>query len=251
MRGTLLDPKTGRPQGDPPGLADVPGKGVVMNYLSPEVDGERMLHRAPDYVKANLAKASQDSAFNPRGSMQAWSETLYVTLADGAVVTAAAEATFVPIFTLPANYLYPGRLMKWTVMGRLSSAITTPGTFTLRLTYSATGLGAVVVCSSGAFAPSTSAAATNLTFMSTWWAITRSNGTAGAMMGWGKTEWTDYNEASLAALTGNMGMDMSPQSAPATVAVDTTVARALNPTYQPSLGTASMTCHAAILEALT
>jgi hypothetical protein len=251
MQGVLLDPKTGRPEGDPPGLADVPSKGVVMNYLSPEVDGERMLHRAPDHVKANLAKASKDSAFNPRGSMQAWEEVLYVPLADGATVTAAAEALFFPIFTLPANYLYPGRLMKWTVMGRLSSAITTPGTFTLRLAYSATGLGAVVVCASGAFAPDPTAAATNLTFMSTWWCVCRSSGTAGTVMGWGKTEWTDYDDASLAALVANMGMDMSPQSAPATAAVDTTVARALSPTYQPSVATASMTAHAGFLEAMT
>lgn len=249
--GILLDPKTGRPEGDPPTLADVPGKGVVYNWQTPEVDMERHLSHAPDHVKNNLKKASQDSAFNPRGSMQAWEEVLYVPLADGATVTAAAEATMFPIFTLPANYLYPGRLMKWTVMGRQSTAITTPGTITFRLAYSATGLGAVVICSSGAFAPDPTAAATNLTFMAEFWCVCRSTGTAGTAMGWGKIEWTDIDDASVATIVANLAMDMAPVSGPAVATIDTTVARALNPTYQPSLATASMTAHAGFLEALT
>lgn len=253
MTGVLLDPKTGRPEGAPPELADLPkGRGSIFSYQSPDVDVERQLHRAPRHVKDGLDKAAYQGSFGPQASMQAWQEVLYVPLADGAAVTASGtETTMFPIFTLPANYLYPGRLMEWMVMGRQSTAITTPGTITFKLAYSATGVGAVTVCASGAFAPDPTAAATNLTFMVRAYAVCRSNGTSGTMMGWGKIEWTDYDDASVAALVANMGMDMMPTSAPANATIDTTVARALNPTYTSSVATASMTAHAGYLAALT
>lgn len=252
MSGVLLDPKTGRPEHGVPGLADLPkGRGSLFSWQSPEVDVERQLYRAPKHIKDGLDRAAYQGRFGPSNSMQAWMEVLYVPLADGAAVTAAAEATMFPIFTLPANYLYPGRLMYWVVMGRLSTAITTPGTITMRLVYSATGLGAVVVAASGAFAPDPTAAASNLTFMVEWWSVCRSVGTAGTAMGWGKMEWHDYDNATIDTLIANMAMDMAPTSAPATAAIDTTVARALNPSYQPSASTASMTAHAGYLAALT
>lgn len=256
MTGVLLDPRTGRPEGDPPALNDVPGKGVIYNYMSPDVDVERELYKAPEHVKANLNKAaSEDSAFSVRNSMQAWEEVLYVPLADGATYTTpAAEATIFPIFTLPANYLYPGRLMKWTVMGRLSSAITTPGTFIWKLSYSATGLGAVAVATTGAFAPDPTSAATTLPWSMEAWTVCRSTGTAGTVIGWIRMEVGDYDDASATTLKGNLDMLLGGSAgvgAPATVAVDTTVARALNPTYTPSVTTASMTGHVGFLEAKT
>ncbi len=249
MSGVVLDPHTGRPEGD----LDV-RPGVLMSFADPgrEEDFEHQLHRAPEHIKKNLLKAADVAGpFAPRGSIQSWRETLYAPLADGATVTAAAEALMLPIFTLPANYLYPGRVLKWTLMGRQSTAITTPGTITFRLAYSATGLGAVVMATSGAFAPDPTAVATNLTFMIQWWTVVRSSGTAGTAMAWGKIDWSDYDDASLATLVANMGMDVAPTATPAVATIDTTVARALSPTYQPSLATASMTCHAGILEALT
>lgn len=228
---------------------DIPEKGVLLNYMSPEVDGERMLHKAPAHVLDNLKKASQDSAFNPRGSMQAWEEVIYVTLADGATLTPAAEGIMVPDFTLPANYLYPGRLLKYTLMGRQSSAITTPGTFTLRERWG--GLAGTVLAASGAFAPDTVAAATNLTFMVEWWLLCRATGSAGSAVGWGRINWSDHNGASLATLTANIDMDIAPVATPGATTINTTTANALTPTYQPSLATASMTCHVGILEAQT
>ena len=244
--GVLLD-GNGRPEFEDP--FNEPGPLYAFTDVA-RIDEE--LRRAPEHVKRSLDRAGELAGpFEPRGSMQAWEETLYSPLADGTAQTAAAEATMVPIFTLPANYLYPGRLLKWTVMGRQSTAITTPGTITLRLAYSATGLGAVVVAASGAFAPDPTAAATNLTFMVEWWALCRSSGTAGSMMGWGRIEWSDYDDATAATLKANLDMRLAPASAPAPATIDTTVARSLNPTYQPSVATASMTAHAAILEALT
>jgi hypothetical protein len=87
--------------------------------------------------------------------------------------------------------------------------------------------------------------------MAEWWVACRSAGTAGTVIGFGRIEWTDYDDASVAALVANLNMRMAPVSAPATAAVDTTLQRTINPTYTPSLGTASMTCHLAILESIS
>jgi hypothetical protein len=244
-QGVLLDPKTGRPKMEPP--FDRPG--VLKSYADPAAE----LRALPGHVLESLDKAGSASSLSdtPQGSAQGWEELLYAPLADGTAVTGSAEATMVPIFTLPANYLYPGRILKWTVMGRQSTAITTPGTITLRLAYSATGLGAVVMAASGAFAPDPTAAATNLTFMVEWWTICRSSGVTGTGLSWGWIHWADYDDASAAAVVANLGMEMAPVSAPAVATIDTTVARALNPTYQSSVATGSMTAHGAFLESLT
>lgn len=246
--GIVLDPGTGRPK-----LKDeYRERGVLHSWATPEVDISRQLERLPKHIAMNLEKAqAEHAAFAPRASVQSWEETLYAPLSDGTAVTAAAETIMLPIFTLPANYLYPGRLLKWTVMGRQSTAITTPGTITLRLSYSASGVGAVTVAASGAFAPDPTAAATNLTFMVEWWMHCRSVGTAGTAMGWGRIEWSDYDDASAAALVGNLNMRIAPTSAPAVATIDTTVARALSPTYQSSVTTGSMQAHVGYLEALT
>ncbi len=228
---------------------DIPERGVLHSYMCPEVDLERELHRAPAHIARNLKLA--EDRFGPRGSVQSWEETLYNTLADGTAVTAAAETIMFPIFTLPANYLYPGRVLKWTVFGQQSTAITTPGTITFKLAYSATGLGAVVMATSGAFAPDPTAAATSLTFMLEWWTQCRSSGTAGTGLSFGRIEWTDYDDATTATIVGNLGMRMAPVATPAVATIDTTVARSLNPTYTHSLTTASMTALWAYLEALT
>lgn len=242
-QATLLD-SHGRVEQEPP--FDRPG--VLNAYMGGGIDECRI----PDHIKRSLDRASEvKGPFEPRASLQTWEETLYAPIADGATTTSAAEVLVVPLFTLPANYLYPGRLLKWTVMGRQSTAITTPGTVTLKLAYSATGLGAVVMAASGAFAPDPTGAATNLTYMSEWWFQCRSVGTAGSGLGWGRIEWSDYDDASAATIVGNLGMRLAPVSAPAVAAIDTTVARALMPTHTESAATHSHTAHAAILEALT
>ncbi len=226
--------------------------GLLWAYAGNEIAERGGDIQVPDHIKANLDKAAEVAGpFEPRGSLQTWEETLYNPLADGTAVTGSSEATIFPIFTFPANYFYPGRAVRWTIMGRQSTAITTPGTITFKLSYSATGLGAVTVFTSGAFAPDPTAAATNLTFMLQCWCVTRTSGTSGTMLGWGRIDWSDFDDASVAALVGNLNMTLAPTSAPATVSVDTTVARALNPTYTSSVATASMTGHAAFLEAIT
>ncbi len=240
----LLDRKTGRPK-----LKDeYRERGCIHAWMALDAD-MNALDRLPLNIAENLEKAREP--FGPQGSVQSWEEVLYNPLADGTAVTAAAEAIMFPIFTLPANYLYPGRMLKWTVFGRQSSAAVTPGTFTFKLAYSATGLGAVVMATSGAFAPDVTSAGTNLTFMLEWWTQCRSVGTAGTGLSFGRIEWTDYDDLTTSALVANLAMRMAPAATPAVATIDTTVARSLNPTYTPSVATASMTAHMGYLEACT
>jgi len=64
-------------------------------------------------------------------SNQTWQETLVASIADGPPLTAAARASCIPtasVYTLPNNFFFPGRMFKVTAMGRISCAVTTPGT---------------------------------------------------------------------------------------------------------------------------
>jgi hypothetical protein len=49
------------------------------------------------------------------------------------------------LVTLPANWWYVGRMIRYTVYGGIGSLVTTPGTITLQV-----NLGAVAACSTGA-----------------------------------------------------------------------------------------------------
>ncbi len=184
----------------------------------------------------------------PRASMQSWRECLYATIADGAALTAAAEALHVPDFTFPANFMYPGRVLKYTLFGKMSSVITTPGTFTNRLRWG--GLAGTVIVASAAYAPDPTAASANVAWQVEFWMVCRSIGTAGTALAFGRMDMDDYDDATVATLKAGLDMRVFPD-ANAAVTIDTTTAKALSPTYQPSLATASSTCMIAILEAIT
>lgn len=64
-------------------------------------------------------------------SQQTWIETLTQSSTDGPVLTAAAAASCIPVanrIVLPNNYFYIGRALRFMISGRLSCAVTTPGT---------------------------------------------------------------------------------------------------------------------------
>lgn len=241
--GVLLDAK-GRPEFDAP--FDKPG--LLFHYFAtdlPELDVEAL----PESIRKNLEKSREYAGIKaPRASGLGWEEMMYSPVSDGAAVTAAAETIMVPDFSVPAGYMTVGRLLKYTLIGRQSTAITTPGTITLRLRWG--GVGGVSVAASGAFAPDSTAAATNLTWMVEWWVQCRTVGTTGTFIGAGRIEWSDYDDASAAALVGNLNMRMAPTSAPATASVDTTIDKLISPTYQESAATGSMTTHIAFLESV-
>lgn len=185
----------------------------------------------------------------PRASMQSWRECLYSTIADGTPVTTPAAATIlVPDFTLPANFLYPGRTLKYTLFGKMSSVITTPGTFIHSLRWG--GVGGTVLATSGAYAPDPTAASTNIAWMVQYYMVCRTVGSAGSAMTFGQMDLGDTDDATVATIKGNLDMECFPD-ANAAVSIDTTSAKALSPCVTPNVTTASVTAMLAILEAIT
>lgn len=64
-------------------------------------------------------------------SLQTWQETIVSGITDGPTLTAAARASCIPTanrIVLPNNYFYAGRIIKVMMSGRISCAVTTPGT---------------------------------------------------------------------------------------------------------------------------
>lgn len=63
--------------------------------------------------------------------LQTFQEVLTSATTDGPVNTAGTRASCIPVanrIVLPNNYFYPGKIIKITMSGRISSLITTPGT---------------------------------------------------------------------------------------------------------------------------
>ena len=64
-------------------------------------------------------------------SLQTWQETIVASVTDGPTLTAAARASCIPTanrITLPNNFFYVGRILRISLSGRISCAVTTPGT---------------------------------------------------------------------------------------------------------------------------
>ena len=80
---------------------------------------------------------------------QGYIATLLNSIADGSALSNTTTATSIlPVIakpTLPANYLFAGKMFRVRASGRISTVVTTPGTLTLDLRF-----GSVNVFSSGA-----------------------------------------------------------------------------------------------------
>jgi len=64
-------------------------------------------------------------------SFQSYQETIIQSVTDGPTLTAAARASCIPVanrVTLPSNFFYVTRAMKFMMSGRISCVVTTPGT---------------------------------------------------------------------------------------------------------------------------
>lgn len=176
-------------------------------------------------------------------SMQSWEETIYAMVADGPTLTAAAEALLVPDVNIPAAYMYPGRILKATLFGKASNAVTTPGTLTLRTRWG--GLAGVVLAASAALTQNVIVQ----TNKSWWWEmylVCRTVGATGTFLTYG----TAHRGNCAAAVVADMTPDLVPDSGLAAVTVDTTIAKLLSFTAQPSLSTASITAMGYKLEAM-
>lgn len=199
----------------------------------------------------DMTRARELGAAAPRLSNQIWEETLRSSIADGtAVATTTSETIMVPDFTLPADYMSTRRTLRYTLWGKLSTVITTPGTVTHRLRWG--GVAGTVLAASGAYAPGPGSASTDFTFCVEWTLISRAEGASGSFICFGQRILGDFDSTSSATIVGNLNMWLMPASAPAAVTVDTTTAKALSPTVQFSVNTAgtTTTTMSAILESL-
>jgi hypothetical protein len=222
------------------------GPGILRTWGDSGDEG--WFDRLPESVKRNLSKPY--SPFGPRASGLGWEEVIYTPINDGTVNTAGTEAIMVPDFSIPAGYMTVGKILKYTLMGRVSTAITTPGVLTLRLRWG--GVAGTEIVRSGGFIPDVTAASTTLAFMVEWFSQCRTVGTSGTQMGWGRIEMPDANDVDITNFVIEYNKRIAAglgTAIPVVATTDTTIDKLLSSTFANSLGTGSMTTHVAILEA--
>jgi hypothetical protein len=243
--GVLLNPSTGRPEGHPSHVEDKPG--LVWSWAHPDIDLEETLQHAPAHVLEGLDKARTPLGRGLRAGGNTWEEILYRSTADSTAVTNVTTEsdmlTAVDVPVLPAKYMYPGRLLKFTLIGRVSTVVTTPGTITFRLRYGTLAAGTVLVVSKAQRPKVT--VSTNMIGRVEMSVISRADfSAAAAQFAWGEC-----------LLANTIGDAQAAQEnvwpdTPATVNVDSTASAALRPTIQFSVSTAttSWTTHVAFVE---
>jgi len=239
-RGILLDPRSGKPLRE--------ARGILSAHFG-DVDVP-----VPDRVQALLDAAASEGGSRILGSSVAWRDVLTPTddlIRDGAqVLNTVTETILCPEYTFGAKALEVGDAFKYTLLGNISTVITTPGTITMRLRWG--GVGGTILAASGAFAPDPTAAGTNISYAIEYWIVCRASGATGSLFAMGRMELQDYDDASATTLKGSLDMALIPPTGPAATTVNTAVANALSPTVAFSVATATtqLTNHIAILESL-
>lgn len=171
---------------------------------------------------------------------------------DGPTLTAAAAASCLPTYvptSIPAGYFQIGRILRLTATGRISCAVTTPGTarFDLRL-------GAVTVFDTLAM-PLNIVAKTNVSWLLEVLLTCRSVGTGTSATLFGLGKW--LSEASILTAVPSTGPGPGGQLVPYNTApvvgtgFDSTIANALDFRFTQTVATGSMTMHSFLLEQLT
>lgn len=188
------------------------------------------------------------------GGAQSWVECLVASTVDGPTITAAGAVTCLPshaVVTVPANFFFIGKVLRITMAGRMSNAVTTPGNFTIDVRSGPTSN--IIVFNAGALLLSTTAH-TTLPFM--WRALLTcravGNGTTANLMGQSMLTGqppsvTAVADASATTMNTLMGPNVTPVVG---TGFDSTVANTINVFCNPSLSTASFTVHQYTLEAL-
>lgn len=170
---------------------------------------------------------------------------LLIATTDGPTLTAAAAASAIATanrLTLPTNYWIPGKQWKVKVQGRISCAVTTPGTaqFDLRLGPS----GNISVFSTGAINLNVVAKTTvpfDLEIDLTCRAV--GSGTSSNLFGIGKFTSEALVGAPVNSVGGN-GVLMVPVGAPAVgTGFDNTAANIVDLFFTQTVATGSMTVH--------
>lgn len=211
---------------------------------------ERREHEA---LKAGRAKIYKGRVIPVMGGGDAYdySRLRYSISADGTAVTAAAETIVVPAFNFSNSEMnMPTKGLKFTLAGRISQAITTPGTFINRMRWG--GVAGALCATGDTIAPTGTQAVTNVAFILEYYMTVRSVGAAGTLWCQGRWECPGTLETTPGTTTimvTHLKNRLIPSSAPAvSAAIDFTGAFGPTPTFQPSLGTGSFTVHEAWLE---
>lgn len=185
-------------------------------------------------------------------SLQTWQETLINANADGPTLTAASAASCIQTaarYTLPNNFFTVGRMLKITAQGRISCAVTTPGTarFDVRLGPS----GTIVAFDTGALNLNV-VAKTNVP----WWleilltCRAVGSGTASNLMGFATFQ-SEAVVGSAANTAGGNGCIIGPVGAPVVgTGFDSTAANVVDMFFTQTVSTGSLTVHQYKLEAL-
>jgi hypothetical protein len=221
MRGILLDPVTGKPQGC-------------------ELDRLETILRAPAHVLASLRRANPAlHEFQPVATIQGYEEVKCNTVADGTAITGTAETVVIPDvlnYVFPAGFdgLKGGSLVKVTARGVLTTDASA-ATLTFRLRHAASGSGATgtLLAASAATAPSNSQ--TNASWQVEFITTIRGEGTAAASYTQGHVSYPGVTKG------------LIPATGAATVNIDTTVPRLFAITAQWAAAE-SLTCHQYIVE---
>jgi hypothetical protein len=184
---------------------------------------------------------------------QGYIATLLNSIADGAALTNSTTATsLLPVIakpTLPANYLFAGKMFRVRATGRISTVVTTPGTLTLDFR-----LGSVAVFSSGAMTLNT-VAQTNVGWIYDAIMTVRAVGATTTANILGQGTWTSHAVIGSAAIgTGGAGTQIMPYNAAPAVGTgfDSTAAQLVDlfGTWSVANAANSITCHQFLIEDL-
>jgi hypothetical protein len=185
-------------------------------------------------------------------SVQTWQETIVAGSTDGPTLTAAAAASCIPTASriiLPNNYFYVGKILKVVMHGRISCAVTTPGTarFDVRLGPS----GTIVAFDTGALNLNV-VAKTTVPWLLEIWLTCRTVGavTGTTLFGIANFQSEAVVGSQLPTVGGN-GSLLAPVGAPAAgTGFDNTAANALDVFFTQTAATGSLTVHGYRVDAL-
>lgn len=171
--------------------------------------------------------------------------TLYIMPSASALaaITGSTELQLVPDVLIPANTLFPGKVLKGTIFGKASCAVTTPGTQTFKIYWG--GLAGTVLAASAALTQNV-IAQTDDTWMLQFYIQCLTAGALGTVYASGQLVRGNRAAAAVADITP----DLLPATGLAAVTIDTTVDKNLTIGFKSSVTTASITAMTYILESM-
>lgn len=173
-------------------------------------------------------------------SRQYWTETISWAVASGTAVNSAnVETILFPNVTIPANFMQDGRVLLLRCQGQWTTTGSTP---TLIFSVRWGGVSGTVICKTAAITTVASTTAAMFDFDAV--IQTRSNGSAGTVMGIGTCTAFAGVAGTIASATGNActtPLGVAGVLAPATATLDLTADTALSVTVTPSTTAATVT----------